>query len=185
MLPSMTPWLHKCAPVMITGTLGLLDLTEPYTQPAAMYGIVHFQPEEGHSMECFISTPALPHLCRYFAKVMGEAADRLCGGKLLFFHEGGYSAFYVPFCGVAVLEQLTGFKTTVVDPVLCDGVQWGYQELQPWQGGVIEKAETGPLALLKSKVQLNKAAAKDVAASAAGQAAAAAQGVQQATVGAA
>jgi hypothetical protein len=27
----------------------------------------------------------------YFTKVMKGAADRHCGGKLLFFHEGGYS----------------------------------------------------------------------------------------------
>ncbi len=35
-------------------------------------------------------------------------ADELCGGKLVLVHEGGYSEAYVPFCGHAVLEELTG-----------------------------------------------------------------------------
>ena len=28
-----------------------------------------------------------------------EAAGALCGGRVLFLHEGGYSKDYVPFCG--------------------------------------------------------------------------------------
>lgn len=49
---------------------------------------------------------------------MKAAAARHCGGKLLFFHEGGYSAYYVPFCGLAVVEELAGVITKVVDPEL-------------------------------------------------------------------
>jgi acetoin utilization deacetylase AcuC-like enzyme len=49
---------------------------------------------------------------------MKAAAARHCGGKLLFFHEGGYSAYYVPFCGLAVVEELAGVETGVVDPEL-------------------------------------------------------------------
>jgi hypothetical protein len=49
---------------------------------------------------------------------MKAAAARHCGGKLLFFHEGGYSAYYVPFCGLAVVEELAGVTTKVVDPEL-------------------------------------------------------------------
>lgn len=55
---------------------------------------------------------------RYFTSVMKTAAAKHCGGKLLFFHEGGYSALYVPFCGLAVMEELTGTQTAVVDPEL-------------------------------------------------------------------
>lgn len=49
---------------------------------------------------------------------MKAAAAKHCGGKLLFFHEGGYSAYYVPFCGLAVVEELAGVDTKVVDPEL-------------------------------------------------------------------
>eukprot|EP00775_Hariotina_reticulata_P006584 gene6584-6812_t len=102
--------------------------------------------------------PLAAQLCssedyRYFTKVMAEAADRHAGGKLLFFHEGGYSAFYVPFCGLAVMEQLVGHKTFVKDPVLDSAQNWGYQELQPWQEGVIQQVVQGPLELLRQKVQ--------------------------------
>ena len=31
-----------------------------------------------------------------------DAADRICGGRLVASHEGGYSAGHVPFCGLAV-----------------------------------------------------------------------------------
>ncbi|MFZ4834459.1 class II histone deacetylase [Rouxiella sp. Mn2063] len=47
-----------------------------------------------------------------------QLADHLCGGKLVLVHEGGYSEAYVPFCGLAVMEALSGIRTKVVDPVL-------------------------------------------------------------------
>ena len=50
------------------------------------------------------------------AQMMAAAAD-LCGGKLVLVHEGGYSESYVPFCGHAVLEQMTGSKITAPDPL--------------------------------------------------------------------
>ena len=43
-------------------------------------------------------------------------ANDLCGGKLLLVHEGGYSETYVPFCGHAVLEALSGSSVTAPDP---------------------------------------------------------------------
>ncbi len=49
------------------------------------------------------------------AQMMVAAAD-LCGGKLLMVHEGGYSESYVPFCGHAVIEQLSGSEITAPDP---------------------------------------------------------------------
>eukprot|EP00882_Tetradesmus_deserticola_P028560 GHRQ01031824.1.p2 GENE.GHRQ01031824.1~~GHRQ01031824.1.p2 ORF type:complete len:122 (-),score=47.12 GHRQ01031824.1:316-681(-) len=105
--------------------------------------------------------PAVPHLfCstlwavlhhRYFTKVMSDAADRHCSGRLLFFHEGGYSAAYVPFCGLAVLEQLSGHKTQMQDVLLGDTAVGG-QALQPWQEAVVQQVEAGPLALLRQKM---------------------------------
>lgn len=47
-----------------------------------------------------------------------EAAETLCGGRLVMSHEGGYSPFYVPFCGLAVVETLSGVRTGVEDPYL-------------------------------------------------------------------
>ncbi len=44
-------------------------------------------------------------------------AGEVCGGKIVFSHEGGYSPVHVPFCGLAVLEALTGRDTGVADPV--------------------------------------------------------------------
>ncbi|MFK7744222.1 MAG: class II histone deacetylase [Roseobacter sp.] len=45
------------------------------------------------------------------------AAEKLCGGRLVLVHEGGYSEVYVPFCGHATLEALSGSTTTVEDPM--------------------------------------------------------------------
>ena len=43
-------------------------------------------------------------------------ADDVCDGKLLMVHEGGYSETYVPFCGHAVLEQMSGSSIHAPDP---------------------------------------------------------------------
>lgn len=48
--------------------------------------------------------------------VMGAARD-LCGGRLVLSHEGGYSEVHVPFCGHAVLEELSGSKISAPDPL--------------------------------------------------------------------
>lgn len=46
-----------------------------------------------------------------------EAAARLCGGRLLLVHEGGYSEAYVPFCGHATIAALAGSATDAPDPL--------------------------------------------------------------------
>ncbi|QPM92090.1 class II histone deacetylase [Pseudooceanicola algae] len=46
-----------------------------------------------------------------------DLADRLCDGRLLLVHEGGYSEAYVPFCGHRVMEVLSGSKHVVPDPM--------------------------------------------------------------------
>lgn len=81
-----------------------------------------------------------------YAKVYGEmtknlmqAAQTLCEGHLVMTHEGGYSEAYVPLCGLAVIEALSGITTDVVDPF--EGAVAGlpYQDLQPAQQDVIEE----------------------------------------------
>ncbi len=44
-------------------------------------------------------------------------ADELCQGRLICVHEGGYSELMVPFCGLAIVEELSGHKTQVLDPM--------------------------------------------------------------------
>ena len=43
-------------------------------------------------------------------------AERICGGRLVLVHEGGYSEVYVPFCGHATIAALSGSQTKVADP---------------------------------------------------------------------
>jgi acetoin utilization deacetylase AcuC-like enzyme len=54
---------------------------------------------------------------RKMTRAVMRAADRLCGGKLLLVHEGGYSEVHVPFCGHAVLEELSGAPVHAADPL--------------------------------------------------------------------
>ena len=60
---------------------------------------------------------------RLTARLM-TVADELCAGRIVMCHEGGYSSFYVPYCGLATLEQLSG-ETTPVDfaAMLPDGTR--------------------------------------------------------------
>jgi acetoin utilization deacetylase AcuC-like enzyme len=54
---------------------------------------------------------------RLLTRRIMQAADRLCEGRLTLVHEGGYSEVYVPFCGHAVLEELSGSAITAPDPL--------------------------------------------------------------------
>jgi acetoin utilization deacetylase AcuC-like enzyme len=54
---------------------------------------------------------------RQMTRTLMQAADELCDGRLVLVHEGGYSEVYVPFCGHAVLEELSGAKETAPDPL--------------------------------------------------------------------
>ena len=68
-------------------------------------------------------------------------ADELCSGRLVVCHEGGYSTFTVPFCGLAVIEALTGQAARVEDPFEPMIMSMAGQELQRHQAAVIEQAE--------------------------------------------
>lgn len=75
----------------------------------------------------------------FTSKLMKAAAD-LCHGKILFTHEGGYSKDYVPFCGLAVISELSGVDSShVQDPYANEVKNWGYQELQVHQKAVIDE----------------------------------------------
>lgn len=71
-------------------------------------------------------------------RTLMEAADELCEGRLAMTHEGGYSEEYVPFCGLAVMEALTGIETDVDDPFHEDVSNFPQQPLQANQLALIE-----------------------------------------------
>ena len=47
-----------------------------------------------------------------------QAAEALCGGRLVVVHEGGYSEAHAPFCGHAIVEVVAGVAPIVADPAL-------------------------------------------------------------------
>jgi acetoin utilization deacetylase AcuC-like enzyme len=53
---------------------------------------------------------------REMTRLVMEAAEGLCDGRLVAVHEGGYAESTVPFCGLAVVETLSGVRTAVEDP---------------------------------------------------------------------
>lgn len=77
---------------------------------------------------------------RELTRLLMTAARALCGGRLLMTHEGGYSPMYVPYCGLAVLEEMTGIKTPIEDPWEPHMKTWGGHALQPHQAAAIEAA---------------------------------------------
>jgi acetoin utilization deacetylase AcuC-like enzyme len=82
---------------------------------------------------------------RTLTAMLMDAADRLCDGKLMMAHEGGYSPNLVPYCGLAVMEQLSGVSTGIVDPMLDIMAGYGQQALQPHQAAAIDAAAAGVL----------------------------------------
>jgi acetoin utilization deacetylase AcuC-like enzyme len=77
------------------------------------------------------------------ASIMLSAAARLCEGRLVAAHEGGYSAELVPFCGLAIIEVLAGVETEVRGAILQEfPANMGQQDLQPHQQALIAQATT-------------------------------------------
>jgi acetoin utilization deacetylase AcuC-like enzyme len=77
---------------------------------------------------------------RRMTRVLMEVADEVAGGRLVLSHEGGYSAHYVPYCGLAVMEELSGHRSNIEDPWLSIMSRWGFQDLQPHQEAAIDRA---------------------------------------------
>jgi len=50
-------------------------------------------------------------------KQMTRQVMEVTGGKLVAAHEGGYSELYVPFCGHAMLEEMSGSNIIAEDPL--------------------------------------------------------------------
>jgi acetoin utilization deacetylase AcuC-like enzyme len=84
---------------------------------------------------------------RTMTRLLTEAAADLCAGRLAMSHEGGYSASYVPYCGLAVMEQLSGVRTKIDDPFLANFSGYPGQQLQPHQEAAIDAAAEALTAL--------------------------------------
>jgi acetoin utilization deacetylase AcuC-like enzyme len=80
---------------------------------------------------------------RRLGEIIREASDSLCRGRLILLHEGGYCPATVPFFALAVLEELAGVHTGVVDPLYERHRIAAGQALQPHQSALIDTlAET-------------------------------------------
>lgn len=77
---------------------------------------------------------------REMTRMLMEAADEICGGRLAMIHEGGYSAAVVPFAGLAILEQLSGRATDIVDPFLAGASRLPGQDMTAAQAQVVADA---------------------------------------------
>lgn len=55
---------------------------------------------------------------KHFSDIIKNLADEHSDGNLVVCHEGGYSAAYVPFCSLAVLEGISEIQTEVYDPFI-------------------------------------------------------------------
>jgi acetoin utilization deacetylase AcuC-like enzyme len=69
---------------------------------------------------------------RAMAAMLADLADKVCGGRLLACHEGGYSQGYAPVCTWAVVEGMSGIRTPHEDPQ------------EPWLGAMPCATEVGP-----------------------------------------
>lgn len=70
-----------------------------------------------------------------------EVAAEHAQGRIVMTHEGGYSATYVPYCGLAVLEVLSGASARLEDPF--DAIIQGYggQGLADHQKALISRVK--------------------------------------------
>jgi len=66
-------------------------------------------------------------------------ADDCCAGRVVMSHEGGYNPVYVPFCGLAVLEAMSGVRV-LEDPFLPLVSGFAGHDLKPAEAEVIAAA---------------------------------------------
>ena len=78
---------------------------------------------------------------RALTRQLMDVAEEVCDGRLVMSHEGGYSPVYVPFCGLAVLETLSGHDTGVGDPFDSVWAPSPQHALTGWQDEVLVRAE--------------------------------------------
>jgi acetoin utilization deacetylase AcuC-like enzyme len=67
-------------------------------------------------------------------------ARNVCHGRVVACHEGGYSPAYVPYCGLAIIEEMAGVRTGLDDPLLHILAAMGGQDIQPHQEAIVRQA---------------------------------------------
>lgn len=77
---------------------------------------------------------------REMTKLARDAANELCGGRLVLVHEGGYSEVHVPFCGHAVIQTLADATIEAADP-LAERLRYQQpgERFQALQNGMIDE----------------------------------------------
>jgi len=83
--------------------------------------------------------------------IMARKLVAVANGRIVFVHEGGYSDIHAPFCGIRVVEAMLGVEPVVVDPYDIEIAKYGYQDLQPHQAAVIDRAVEN-VALMRSRL---------------------------------
>ena len=76
---------------------------------------------------------------RAMAERVLALAGECCDGRLVMSHEGGYSPVYVPFCGLAVLEAMSGVRV-LDDPFLPMVGSFAGHGLKPAEADVVAAA---------------------------------------------
>lgn len=77
---------------------------------------------------------------RWMTRRIVDFAQEYCANRVIATHEGGYSAVHVPFCGLAVLEALSGIDSGIEDPYDTHISGYGGQALQGHQADAIAAA---------------------------------------------
>lgn len=84
---------------------------------------------------------------RQMTKQVMHLADDICDGRLVMSHEGGYSEAYVPFCGHAVMQELSGSRIDAPDPMAAL-----YEKRQP--GAAHQRFVSGEIAQMRRALAL-------------------------------
>jgi acetoin utilization deacetylase AcuC-like enzyme len=88
---------------------------------------------------------------REMTQALKKVAEKVCAGKIVMTHEGGYSPTYVPFCGLAVIETLAGVETEMKDALAEFWDVLPDQKLHDWQEERIQSIKS-KLTFLSGKV---------------------------------
>jgi len=79
---------------------------------------------------------------REMTAALKAVAEKVCSGKIMMTHEGGYSPTYVPFCGLAVIETLAGVETEMKDVLAEFWDNLPDQKLHIWQEDRIQEIKS-------------------------------------------
>tara|TARA_B100000700_G_scaffold283142_1_gene335221 strand:- start:884 stop:1999 length:1116 start_codon:yes stop_codon:yes gene_type:complete len=86
---------------------------------------------------------------RFMSKTSIDLAKSLCNGRIIFSLEGGYSETHVPFCGLAVIEEMIDKERRFIDPVKETIIHQGGEDLIESQIKMIDES-LDALNILKS-----------------------------------